>query len=600
MRRLCPPLLVVLSATFACSDTPATSPPPPAKPAVAAVLRADANRDGDVRFDDTDANKPAWSAASGAVFMANIDDDTARCPKKGNDIDLDKCNDATDAVINGADDMLDLARLKVKPWATAPDGATALISVSDAAVGHVRLFKRTGPGEADFEPLADDGALTLDDLRLGAELAIEGLDIVRDSAVWDGTASIGLTVTSGADTASDSVVMRVAPVMTYHHLLPAEEVFVTNNGDTGNTAMRADLAAECKDVGLPPPTQVEPGDGDQWTQDFFETAFMSMPAAGGAQHVVRVNLRSANVFQPTSAKNPLRSAGQVVFTRFRGKDSAAVQQYDVKHSQDMDSLNSFGNTETIPPYALGADTFPLGRILRGATPTFYPDPTFTTMLKSQSVQPIVEIDTSWLYVGHVDETISFIKAATPRGWAMLVNDAALAKKMLDDQVAAGKGDTPMFVGMSWYDNNGNPTPADTTIAKVLADTTVMGASADAAIEVAGQIKKLKDATGITDSEIIGIPFLHTTTQGLSYAYTPGTVNGIYIADARFVTPNPHGPMINGKDIFAQAVVDQLATIGVTAHFAEDWDEYHAQLGEVHCGTNTRRKVPAVKWWETGR
>jgi protein-arginine deiminase len=605
MRRLSPLLLVLLATAAACSASEGNGttdpvPQPPTKAGIVADLRADSNRDGKVSFDESDAEKTTWDAKHGAVFLANIDDDKGRCAKEGDDVELVKCNDAANEVIDGADDVLDLARLQSKPWAEAPDTATAIVSITPAAKDYVRLFKRTGAGATDFEVLGEDGALTVDDLRAGVELAIEGKDIVRDPAVWDGFVEISLTVTVGEETLADKVKMRVAPVMTYHHLLPAEQTYVTNNGSPGNRAMRTDLAAACKEVSLPPPTEVAPLDGDPWAQDFFETAFMSMPGAGGAQHVIHVYLRSANVYEPRDAKNPLRPAGQVVFTDFRGKDVAAVQQYDKGHSQDMDSLNSFGNTETIPPYTLGADSYPFGRILRGATPTFYPDKTFTKMLTSQAVQPLVEIDTSWLLVGHVDETMSFVKASTPRGWVLLVNDPTIAKKMLEDQVAAGKGDTPMFIGKQWYDYDGKASPAETTISKVLADTTVMSASAEAATEVAGQLEKLKKETGLTDAEIIKIPFLHTTEQGLSYAYIPGMVNGIYVSDTEFVVPRPHGPVIDGKDIFEETMTERLKPLGITVRFAEDWDDYHAALGEVHCGTNTRRKIPDALWWESGR
>jgi protein-arginine deiminase len=489
--------------------------------------------------------------------------------------------------------------LKTKPWAEAPDTATAIVSITPAsAKANVRLFKRIGTGATDFEVVTDDTTFTAEEIRAGVELAIEGKDIVRDRDAWDGVVDVKLTVTADAESASDTVKMRVAPVMTYHHLLPAEEVFIANTGSAGNRATRSDLVKACKAAGTPAPTLID--DQDPWAQDYFETAYMSMPGAAGAQHVVHVNLRSANVYDPGDTKNPLRGAGQVVFTSFRGKDTAGVQQFDRSHNQAMDSLNSFGNLETIPPYTLGDKTYPFGRVFRGKTDSFYPDKTFVKMMESQAMQPPVYVDTSWLLVGHVDETISFVKAKSPRGWVMLVNDPTIAKKMLEDEVTAGNGATPMFIGKNWYDDNGKASPAQATIAGVLADTAVMTASADAATEVAAQIAKIKTETGLTDAEIIKIPFLHTSMDGLSYAYIPGMVNGILVSDTHFVVPDPHGPVINGVDIFRKTMTDRLQPLGITVDFAEDWDEYHAALGEVHCGTNTRRKIPETKWWESGR
>jgi len=602
MRRISPLLAVLLVS--ACSVTAGSSDPAPApapdagtEPLVA-DLRADSNRDGEVRFDETDAVKTTWDAKNGAVFLANIDDDKARCKKVGDDVDLVQCNDAANEVVDGADDALDLARLKTKPWAEAPDTATAAISVTAEVADKVRLFKRTGEGAADFEVLAEDSTFTAEEIRAGVELAIEAKDIVRDTAKWDGFVDVTLTVTVGTETATDTVKMRVAPVMTFHHLLPAEEVFISDTGTAGNRQTRTDLAKYCAAAGVPAPTRVD--EQDPWAQDFFETAFMSMPGAGGAQHVMHVDLRSANVYSPGDAKNPLRPAGQAVFTTFRGKDTGGIQQYDAKHSQDMDSLNSFGNLETIPPYTLGDKAYPFGRILRGKTASFFPDPTFVKMMESQAMQPPVYVDTSWLLVGHVDETMSFVKAKSARGWALLVNDPTIAKKMLEAEVAAGNGATPMFVGKSWYDDNGKPSPAEATITAVLADTAVMTASADAATEIDAQLAKVKAETGLTDAEIIKIPFLHTSMQGGSYAYIPGMVNGILVSDTHFVVPNPHGPVIDGADIFQKTMTERLAPLGITVDFAEDWDEYHAALGEVHCGSNARRKIPDTKWWESGR
>src|SRR5260221_515499 len=90
-------LLLVISAGVcgACSVSAGTDPAP-SKPdpgpaaAIVADLRADSNRDGDVRFDESDAVKTTWDAKNGAVFLANIDDDKERCPKTGEDVDLAK------------------------------------------------------------------------------------------------------------------------------------------------------------------------------------------------------------------------------------------------------------------------------------------------------------------------------------------------------------------------------------------------------------------------------------------------------------------------------------------------------------------------------
>jgi protein-arginine deiminase len=267
----------------------------------------------------------------------------------------------------------------------------------------------------------------------------------------------------------------------------------------------------------------------------------------------------------------------------------------------MDSLDSFGNLETIPPYSHGGKSYPMGRIIMGKTQSYYPDPTVTQMLESQQVQPPVWVDTSWLSVGHVDETISFVKASAPRGWMLVLNDPALAKQMLEDASAAGHGAVTMFEGMKWYPYWGPPVSAAKTIDEVLADTEVMAESAKAAVEVAAQLAQLKQETGITDAEIIRVPFLHYPVDGYSAAYQPGTANSTVLADGHFAAPDPHGPVIDGVDIFKKQLIDAFAKHNITVHFVENWDLYHALGGEVHCGTNALRATPMnTKWWETGR
>ena len=600
----------------ACSSAPSTP---------AALIIADTNRNGTLDWTDTTetdkTTKNEWNASHGAIFLANIDDDQQTCPtQSGNniasDVDLAACNDAADTVVNGADDLLDLAPVGVGAWPNAPVGTTATVTADHG--DQIHLFIMRG-GQMTFFDFQNGDTISADELKAGnVKMAIEATDIVRDPSVWDGFVTLTLTITpgDGSAAATDSVKLRVAPVVTRHHLAQEEQIFVTRfASDPGSVALRATLYSNLAGNGegdgttLPaqPPQNVYEINGDkaygsyfpyndQWTQDFFEIGYMSMPTSTG-QHVIDVYLRSANVYNPSDPKNPLRDAGKAVFALFRGKDAAGVQQYDIKHDQNSDSLNSFGNFETIPPYSNAGKDYPLGRIFRGTIPSFAIDPTFKLMMESQQVQPPVYIDTSWLNVGHVDETISFVKVNSPRGWAVLVNDPAMAKKMLQDASTAGNGSTLMFAGKNWLDNNNTETPAQITIDQVLADTNVMTASDQAVAEVDGQLQTLKQETGITDAEIIHVPFLHEPVQGTSLAYQPGTVNGLYYAFDTFAAPDPHGPVIGGVDIFKDQFEKAMSAVGIKVAWIEDWDLYHRLSGEVHCGTNSKRALlPDEKWW----
>ncbi|MGI5864082.1 MAG: protein-arginine deiminase family protein [Myxococcales bacterium] len=575
-------------------------------------LRADVNRDGVVDLEDPaeDLGEDTWDATRGAVFLANIDDDLSACPKASStsDINLPECHDAADSVVNGEDDLLDMAPLQVKPWPQAPEGTEAQLEVSSPGASYVRFFRKGEDGS--WSALEVTAVFSSTDLREGVELLMEGTDIVRDSEVWDGFVDVTLrAVVPGAEGAeaeelSDTIRFRISPVMTSHHVSPVQTLYTTIvPRDADSAAFRRDLRAAVEASSVPNPL-VElsvPGRyADQWTQDFFETGYMAMPAPGG-QHVIRVVYRSANIDDPGSSTNPLRPAGKIAFTYFRGKDFAAVQEFDRSSDLDMDTLNSFGNTETIPPYSWNGVDYPLGRLMRGSVAHYHPDRKLARLLESQGMQPPVYLDTSWLLVAHVDETITFLKADTPRGWIALVNDPRLARQMLLDESSRGNGAVRMFEGKYWYDWwSYNTYPAAVSIDEVLADTEIMAESARSAAEVDAQVAILKAETGLTDEEIVKVPFLHQPVGGSSLAYQPGTVNGVALDEHNYVAPDPHGPVIDGQDIFKAQLERALAPFGYTVHWVEDWGLYHALAGEVHCGSNAVREVPEVKWWETGR
>ncbi len=90
----------------------------------------------------------------------------------------------------------------------------------------------------------------------------------------------------------------------------------------------------------------------------------------------------------------------------------------------------------------------------------------------------------------------------------------------------------MFVGKRWLNDAGREFAADVSIDDVLADTDVMNESAAAALEVDAQLEILKKETGLTDAEIVRVPFLHQPADGYSLAYQPGTVNVLSINDAQ--------------------------------------------------------------------
>ena len=63
-----------------------------------------------------------------------------------------------------------------------------------------------------------------------------------------------------------------------------------------------------------------------------------------------------------------------------------------------------------------------------------------------------------------------------------------------------------------------------------------------------------------------------------------------------LAPRQWGPVVNGKDIFTQAVTATYRRVGLKVSYIDDYYTYHLGMGEVHCGTNTLRDASAA-WWQ---
>ncbi len=564
-------------------------------------LRVDANRDGNVDLTgDSDAAEDSYTDAHGAIFLANIDDDENTCAAVNiSDSALAACNDAADEFINGEKDLLDMARIHLLPLSDVPDGTSATIIIEPS--DKVRLFWLDGSEKGkvvESEVFAINAAM----LKEGMEFALEGIDIIRDNS-WNGLVSVSVKYTSGVENGEslgDTVVLKEAPIILSHHLNAPKAIYATDAG-IYNSDMTADLDAAAKTAGISNGLNLLDID-DIWTQDLFEAGTMSMPGPGGKAHVIQVNVRTAAFYNEES--HP-RSGSQIIYTVFRGEDVAGAEAYKKHRTSDdyeMDSLNSTGNLEVFPPYTHNGKSYPLGRIFIGSIPSFHVDKFFMAMLESQGVQPPIKVDTSWLAVGHVDEIFSVTKMDNERGWGLLANDARLAREMLQKLVDDGLGETKMFVGCETYlnDDEYNPQVGDAAIsvAEVLDDEYIMAASQEAAVKVDEMLEIIKNETGLTKADIIPVPFLHEETGYGSIAYMPGMVNGVSLGDGHFAAPDPHGPEVNGKDIFKKNLEESLTKINTKVYWVEDFSSYHVNMGEIHCGSNIIREAgTAERWWE---
>jgi protein-arginine deiminase len=513
------------------------------------------------------------AALSGAsVVLPNLDDDSRRCHVTDDQMDalgaavdaeLAACHDAADEVVNGRADEKDLARLR----------AHAVTSGRVAVEGRARVFVRRG---GSWEPAAE---LSESELRRGVDLGVEATDVRRPG--WDGRVTV--TLTAGGRSVSHR--LTVAPLLLQHDLQPATTVFAARPG-----------GGPGRPAGWEWPGGWEPHDWpsfsdgldeapmryltgtrtwwqDVWWQDLFEPAYAT---ANG--QTMRFAIRSANIWDVDGVRTP-RPAARAVFRDLRGPDVAVVQELvDDGRGALRDLRNATGNIESLPPYR----GYPRGRLVYGSDPggALTPDPAFIGLLTSQGQQPPVVVDTSWLMVGHADETTHVVKAGNARGWTIMVADPRLALSTLRSAQADGHGSARFTAGRT-----------RSTIDEVLADPKVMADNEEAARHIDDQLSVLLAETGLRPAELVRVPVLFTAPEelgGLFVAATPGIPNGLSVDARTFAAPDPHAPVVDGRDLFK--AVTERALLGVDVHWVEDLGWAHLGGGEVHCTTNAWRAV----------
>ncbi|MFI5728829.1 protein-arginine deiminase family protein [Kribbella sp. NPDC051587] len=525
------------------------------------------------------------------------------------DRELAACNDAADTVVNGSQDALDLARIHTIPQPTVPKSAVGSLRISQP--DRVHLFIKRGP----WELVTPETRLSTDELRRGAELGIEGRDIIRDTAQWDGSIDVTLTVAGGG---SSTVTMHEAPVLTQLNTQKLQQVITEETTEGEGNQWRDDAAAVIKKAGAPGGLRQLNLSGDQWAQDIFEPAYTSIPGPGGKPQGMKLLIGSAN--------DDRRVASRVIFTELAGADVGGVHVEHVPVPSENSSYDSMGNLETIP----ATSSYPNGRVVIGGDGLEHtktgPAPEMVTLLKSQGMQDPIAMDTSWLTIGHVDEFIQFVPVPGSRlGWKAVVADPTAGLKLLGEVKKAGHGGDKLHGNLpplEWpYDERID----QRTTNEFLADEQFVGTNERAADRIAANLDVLRQKVGLTEADLVRVPALYTA-RSLDYgmletsirsmpdgpekdakvkelnamrdgvAEVPGTVNGLVLNAGHYIAPKPFGPVLGGKDVFADAISKAFRTIGYQVTYVNDLTSTHVSEGEIHCATNTLRDSLTNRWW----
>ncbi|KAL2811741.1 hypothetical protein BJX63DRAFT_267097 [Aspergillus granulosus] len=622
-----PPASLILAAWFLISHAVQASSLRP-------DIRADTNRDGVV---DLDGNsdvyaKGRWSESRGAIFLPNVGDKYRRCPNEdlaGNPLSNDElayCNDASGHLL--------LAPEYVGPLRTVPlpanisDGVTAHIYATPrAAYERVRIFLLDdieNPNATESWRLIDrQFNFNATQLRSGLILGIDGREFVKDKEIWDGHVTVNFDVydmPGSSSYVSDSVALKVAPVLTHHHLQRVEQLVTTGANGTNPIQQyfveQLDAAREA--AGIDAPLLLFNQSSDVWAQDILEPAYVSMPGPNGPISL-RIMLRSA---QST------RTGGRQIMEQLRGPGVGSFQPGSASgigfaaSGFGYHTINSYGNLETIPPYRSKSGVlYKAGRVIQGKHYEEYPAQAVRDLIFGQGVQNTLFLETGWLRVGHVDEFVQFLPYDNDLGFTVGIASPRAALEILYTTQSDGHGEVLAIsfdaeAQLQRFDRE-MPPFLNMTINEVLANETFIDVNHYAQKWIDHNLDILLGDIPLAREDVIEVPGLYYDTStggtyvrpdGLDYywppvlegeyqlgAFIPGPINGVVVGH-HYISPNPFGPVVDGVDIIASAVKEVYARARMNVTFVDDYFSHHMSNGEVHCGSNTLRQTDLV-WWQ---
>ncbi|XP_036008047.1 protein-arginine deiminase type-2 isoform X2 [Fundulus heteroclitus] len=599
--------------------------------AVEISLDVDADRDGVV--EKNNPNKGSWKwgpNGHGAILLVNCDRDSEK--------DNIKTTDSEEVHISKASDLKDMSLmvLRTRGPARLPKGYKLTMYISQGNPKCVQVFRAGSPevvknsqqnNSSDFVkdyPLVLSSEVRSQEVPYpggSAEMNfyVEGLRFPDED--FDGLISINLNLMEqireqqpgstqrergggwtrwascfvvkqnpdrGPDIKNDipetpiftdKVVFRVAPwIMTPNTLQPLE-VFVCSTSD--NRQFLKEMKHLVTKNGYKLRTINEDMNrGDRWIQDELEFGYIDSP-----HHSFPVVLDSPRD----------RDLKDFPYKELLGPDFGHVTR--VARSRDVSTLDSFGNLEVSPPVTVNGKNYPLGRILVGVA---FPLETYKRQnmtkvvrdfLWAQKVQKPVALFSDWLYVGHIDEFMTFVPAPDRKGFRLLLASPDAGYKIFRRLQEDGHGRAKMFDGVK------DKEPV--TVDQILRDKNLRAQNTDVQSWIDWNRDVLKKELGLDDDDIIDLPILfkrlEENNKYSAVAYYPDMVNMIVLGNNLGI-PKPFGPKVNGRCALEAEMCSLLEGLGLNCTFIDDFASYHEKLGEVHCGSNVRRKPFDFKWW----
>jgi protein-arginine deiminase len=507
-----------------------------------------------------DSLKP--SPTKFTTLIPNIDDDNA-----------DGIPDAmTTPLAVGADD--EILQVRVAPPVKLPPGAVVRAEVAEPWTRFARAFVRASPpdGPLFIESTARPGP---------AEAGEKGVVIGIEAADFPGpgrgpTIEVNVTFETGEGRplGKETIRCAVAPFLISSCLDPAERVQVVRTKLTEAFVRDLEPLVASAGAGLEIVEDPSIPEHDIWIQDAVEIG----TASDGARlmHVALHGNRGRELDAVFAKKALGRDFGVVRKGDFRGKSAQWIDWY--------------GNLEVSPPLTVNGRPFDHGRFYAGTQGERSMHPEVIKFLEAQGAQgPVLWLDTSWLVIGHVDETVSWVPSRIGTPYRMMIPSPRLAVEILRQ---AEKNAPGGILNRGTAREGDKPGEFERPVAEALGDAGLMAVQERVQRKIDAVRRTLQGELGVADADVIEIPVLFNSSDawypGRYFAETVNMVNGLLVGDV-YIVPDPRGPLVGGKDVFLEAVKDRLEPLGCRVVPLDCFYPYHRWGGEIHCGTNAARR-----------
>jgi protein-arginine deiminase len=510
---------------------------------------ADTNRDGVINEKDV-PGREQWTFEQGALMLFNnVDDDRNGKP------------DWQEQKVNSDSAAENLAKVQLK--LTEDFTGSQIYLVADrVSLPYVNVFQKTDDG---WQIVDISGKKPLEfsrEIILGVEAKQ-----YRDRN-WSGIMALkAVAIKNGKEKASDTIQIGVTPWLMSPNTQAVKEVYVSDRGEV-NQAFVEQVKSIVETTGAQ--LKILPG-GSPFPKDDIAIGYVQFPTPEGIKNI-NVALSQSHQNDSDSQDNYGKSLMNRDFGWFtKGK----ARSLDVLNQ----SMDEFGNLQITPPLP----NYPMGRVYYGNSGTTTFNPEIIDFINAQQIQgPPVDIDTSWLLMGNVDEIINFIPSQSGKPLMLIVSPEA-GIKLLEELDKTGYSETTINRDLS----------TQTTVKQALKNKSlILHNQYLQRTKINPLIVKLKREFQLSDEQIVEVPVMFGYS---GYAWWPNLVNAVFI-NGQLLLSNPRGALIEGQDYTQEKIRQLLANAGVTVNFLDD-KYYHELKGNTYSAINTTRKGEEKPFWQ---